>query len=171
MAVRRTRAGEGARLRDVRLRALLESPAAFASSYERDGALAADEWERRASGVETATFVAEDRHGWWGLVTGLPEGATAHVVSMWVDPARRGAGLGAALLDAVLGWARAEGADQARLWVVDGNAAALALYRSFGFEPTGARQPVPSHPELAEQEMSVRLKPAGGVYAQRPGWA
>jgi hypothetical protein len=43
--VRRLRQGEGARIRQVRLRALRDAPYAFSSSFEREADDPADVWE------------------------------------------------------------------------------------------------------------------------------
>ncbi|MDQ2727791.1 MAG: GNAT family N-acetyltransferase [Actinomycetota bacterium] len=52
----------------------------------------------------------------------------------------RGQGLGTALLDAGLAWARDAGAHKAALEVWPDNAAALALYRRFGFVEEGCKR-------------------------------
>lgn len=56
---------------------------------------------------------------------------------MWVDPDWRGQGVASRLVDAVIEWARQRGKPRILLDVGDGNAAAIALYQSKGFEPTG----------------------------------
>jgi ribosomal protein S18 acetylase RimI-like enzyme len=58
---------------------------------------------------------------------------------MWVDPADRGSGLAAALVGAVVGWARGRGAERVILNVVDANVRASRLYERCGFRPTGVR--------------------------------
>jgi len=45
----------------------------------------------------------------------------------------RGRGLGRILVQTLMGWAHAEGAQQAYLQVEETNRGALALYRSLGF--------------------------------------
>ena len=57
-----------------------------------------------------------------------------------VDPARRRRGHASRLLDDLLGGARGRGAVRASLEVRPSNLAALALYGSHGFEPTGRRK-------------------------------
>lgn len=61
----------------------------------------------------------------------------ARLYSIAVDPALRGAGLGAALLDDALQQARAAGRARLRLEVRQDNVAAIALYRRAGFVPFG----------------------------------
>jgi ribosomal protein S18 acetylase RimI-like enzyme len=62
----------------------------------------------------------------------------------------RGRGLGRALVEAVIAWARERGAAAIRLDVTDTERArpAAALYRSLGFAPTGERAPLDSDPAL-----------------------
>jgi GNAT superfamily N-acetyltransferase len=73
---------------------------------------------------------------------------------MWVEPASRGTGLAARLIDVVVGWAAGEGYADVRLWVVEGNVAAERAYAKSGFEPTGRRQPVREGEQAMEMEMA-----------------
>lgn len=58
--------------------------------------------------------------------------------SFMVDPARRGVGVGRALGEHVLAWARAEGYRGMQFnAVVETNTAAVALWRSLGFQVVG----------------------------------
>ena len=56
------------------------------------------------------------------------------VSSLWTEPARRGTGLGTAVLADLLGWGAERGATTAYLQVVAANAAAQRLYEACGFE-------------------------------------
>jgi ribosomal protein S18 acetylase RimI-like enzyme len=69
---------------------------------------------------------------------------------MWVAPEARGRGVGDALIDAVLGWARSEKADRVGLDVREGNAPAIRLYERHGFIDVG-----PS-PDIGPDEPSER---------------
>jgi [ribosomal protein S18]-alanine N-acetyltransferase len=64
----------------------------------------------------------------------------AEILSFAVEPARRGAGLGRALLDAHLTALERAGALLVFLEVADDNAAALALYQRAGFKVIGRRE-------------------------------
>ena len=66
----------------------------------------------------------------------------ALVIGMYVVPVQRGQGLARALLDRAIEHARARGGVLAlQLTVTDGNAEAIGLYRSVGFEAFG-REPM-----------------------------
>jgi GNAT superfamily N-acetyltransferase len=162
VTLRRIASGDGPLLRDLRLRALSDSPTAFSSRHEDEAARSPEEWEARAvaraEGAESCTFIAEGDSGTLGLAGGyFPAPGDAELVSMWVDPAARGRGTGLALVHGVLGWARAAGADSVALWVTEGNAPAERLYERAGFAFTGERQPLPQHPGLFERRMLLPL--------------
>jgi putative acetyltransferase len=54
-----------------------------------------------------------------------------------VAPDRRGEGIGAALLDEAIRWARGAGVEKIVLSVYPSNTAAISLYRRFGFVDEG----------------------------------
>jgi GNAT superfamily N-acetyltransferase len=77
------------------------------------------------------------------LVISTAEGApSAWVEDVVVREDLRGQGLGRALLESVLEWARAQGAVRAQLLADLDNAPALAFYERVGWQPTrlGARR-------------------------------
>jgi GNAT superfamily N-acetyltransferase len=148
VTVRRLRADEADALRDLRLRALQDSPWAFGSSYARELGHGPDWWEARARQIGDVVYVA-DGAGLVGMAGGFVPGAPDTVLlwGMWVAPGARGRGLGRALAESVIGWA---GERRVELEVTDDERArsAAALYRSLGFEPTGERRPLDSDPAL-----------------------
>lgn len=78
----------------------------------------------------------------WGIVgyAGLMEAdGDAHVMNLAVRSDARGLGLGTALLGELAAEARRRGLARMTLEVREGNAAALGLYASAGFEPAGVR--------------------------------
>lgn len=74
----------------------------------------------------------------------------AHVMNLVVDPAERRRGLASRLLARLLLAAADQGSVAATLEVRAGNEAALALYRSFGFETAGRRPHYYSNGDDAE---------------------
>ena len=161
VVVRRIRADEGTSLRDVRLRALRTDPAAFGSTWEREADLTDDEWADRALGSargdERATFVAEVDGRLMGLVGGYraePGASTVHVISMWTDPDVRGAGIGRALIEAVIAHARITRAEMVDLRVMRTNASARALYEAAGFV-AGEGEPPPTIDACRDEDWMV----------------
>jgi ribosomal protein S18 acetylase RimI-like enzyme len=147
-------------VRDIRLRALADAPYAFASTLERELGLTDSDWRQRI-----------ERGPWWlaragdagppvGLVAGmvdLDEPADRQLVGMWVDPSARGTPTAGLLVESVLDWARADGAEGVVLWVADGNERAERLYFRMGFTRNGRRAPLASDPEKGEFQMEHRL--------------
>ncbi|MFC0555660.1 GNAT family N-acetyltransferase [Planotetraspora thailandica] len=157
--IRRLVPGEGERYRKIRLKALADSPEAFASTYDKEAAFPAERWEERLVG-EVATLVAVTDGVDAGIVGVIPGSGEhplrAHLIAMWVDPAIRGRGAGGRLVDAALSQARKMGAEEVELWVVDGNEPAIALYKSRGFTPSGIRGTLPSDPSVGESHFLLR---------------
>ncbi|HZU77621.1 MAG TPA: GNAT family N-acetyltransferase [Dehalococcoidia bacterium] len=171
ITVRRIRADEWQKQRDLRLRALAEAPLAFGSTLAREQALPEETWRERASGgaadADRATFIAERGGTWAGMATGLLEPGgdgerPAWVVGMWVDPGVRRRGVARSLLTVVADWARERGADVLNLDVTETNIPAIALYESLGFRASGATEPLPHTPALRENHMSCPLARFGG---------
>ena len=145
MVLRRACRGDEPRLRDLRLRALVDAPEAFAATYDEDAARPSSHWTRLATDPEVAVFVAVDAGDWVGMAGGRwldRERGIVQLWGMWVDPRSRGHELGRRLADAVRGWARLAGARRLRLGVIDG----LCLqdfYERLGFELTGETMRLP----------------------------
>jgi GNAT superfamily N-acetyltransferase len=158
--VRRIRADEALPLRTLRLRALADSPLAFGSTLAREEAFPDEVWHARATegaaGGTRVTFVAEEGDRWVGMATGLedaPDEAGPILVGMFVESAARRRGIGGALVEAVIAWARGRGAARLTLWVTSTNRSAIALYERCGFRPTGERRPVEHTPSVSELQM------------------
>jgi GNAT superfamily N-acetyltransferase len=143
-------------MREVRLAALLDAPEAFSSSYQREAGFGPADWLGRITqGANFLAYATGAGSGPAGIVGGfVPSAGIPELVSMWVAPDNRGAGVGRALVEAVVRWARAEGHHQLRLWVTEGNEPARVLYGRCGFTPTGERQPLASRPEFTEIAMT-----------------
>jgi RimJ/RimL family protein N-acetyltransferase len=130
---------------------------ADAVSAEPEGWLISVAGEWRSAGDErrylkalrryphAAVFVAEreDGHLVGRLSVGRdPHPASAHVadVGLMVAIEARRQGVGRALLEAAVDWARGAGVRKLELHVFPWNEAAIALYESFGFEREGFRK-------------------------------
>ena len=127
--------------RDIRLRALQESPLAFGSTYDREAAFTEADWRGRLGGDGPAVlgFDGDEAVGLAAGFSDLP--GWLHVVAMWVDPDWRGHGIGRRLLDAVVRWAGERGL-RCHLDVALGNDAARHLYEAYGFVATGQTEPL-----------------------------
>lgn len=164
VTVRRVRTDEGRVLKAVRLAALLESPSAFGSSHAAEVDQPDDHWASRASlgasGERSVTYFAIVDQSVVGIVSGYrpdPVGSSIELVSMWVSPSQRRAGIAAKLVQAVLGWASGTDATTVDLWVTRGNDAAVRLYETAGFRKTGEHRPLPSDPCKDELRMRCAL--------------
>ncbi len=151
---------EWSRLRDIRLRALADSPSAFGSSLAREQDRTEADWRRWLGSRDGVMVACVEEDTWLGIAGTYVESdqpGVVWVVSMWVAPEGRRRGTGRLLLEACVAWARERQASEARLWVTLGNEPARALYEAAGFQPTGVTQPLPSDPSLQELELHLRL--------------
>ncbi|HLK01443.1 MAG TPA: GNAT family N-acetyltransferase [Streptosporangiaceae bacterium] len=155
--VRNVTPDDWALLRDIRLRALRDSPDAFGTTYVEAVGYDDQVWRTRASGGSMFFACLDGRPDQpVGLAGGyLEQPGEVHLISMWVAPEARGQAAGEALVEAVASWAFAtHHADCLHLWVTEANKPAVRLYERIGFRATGARQPLPSNPALSEIAMS-----------------
>lgn len=158
VTVRQAGLGDITTFRDLRMTALRESPDAFEMTYEEERAQTDQYWRDRWASTHNAGFIASLHGASVGIAAGyFSEPDTVQLVSMWVAPAARHQGVGAALVDAVLQWAWRHGARQVRLWVTVGNADAERLYARYGFQRTGEIKPLRSRP--GRHEVAMRLRP------------
>lgn len=105
----------------------------------------AQAFDRPWSERELLNFMAAGAEGSIGLdeagfILWRVAGEEAEILTLAVAPSARGKGLGRALLDQAVEAAGRAGAISMFLEVADDNAAAIALYRSGGFEEKGRRR-------------------------------
>ena len=161
MTVRRLRPDEWRAYRSIRLQALNDAPDAFGATFAGEVLRSDEEWQRRAARSDGAVFVADSPDGLVGLAGGGPAPGMSNVAglfSMWIAPGARRQGLGSQLIEAVRDWAIEAGYATLGLGVTTTNAAAIALYRSFGFTDTGDRFPLRDGTDLTIQIMTASLK-------------
>lgn len=153
--------------KDVRLRALLDTPSAFGSTYARERELSDAEWMRRAmrwNGERGIGFLAVEGGIGCGIVGSMldeDDATRATLVSMWTAPTHRRRGVARRLVDEVVAWARARDVAAIRLMVTSNNGPAVALYERLGFTNTGRTEPYPNDASLVEYEMVRRLTVLG----------
>ena len=90
----------------------------------------------------------DPRHGWWvahqgsvniGFIHAVLDGTDCKLDKLYVHPDRQRQGVGAALLQAVQGWARQQQARRLWLQVNRGNTQAIHAYEKYGFHIVESR--------------------------------
>ncbi|HEY0374884.1 MAG TPA: GNAT family N-acetyltransferase, partial [Amnibacterium sp.] len=117
--------------RSLRLAALATDPAAFGSTladWSGPDDLEA-RWRARLAGSPFAVLLDLDGRP-VGMIAAMLEGGAVEVVSLWVDPAARGRGVGDAAVAAVVDFAAGR---DVLLSVRTENGPAIRLYRRCGF--------------------------------------
>src|SRR5262245_60082487 len=116
MSVRRIEEADWQLARELRLRALQDSPDAFAATYAEEHAMADASWQARArsnaAGLETVGFFALDAGREVGVAVGVRNASSVALNAMWVAPEARRQGAARALVEAVAAWARELGAQE-----------------------------------------------------------
>jgi ribosomal protein S18 acetylase RimI-like enzyme len=134
--------------RALRLAALTEAPYAFGSSLEDWSGAGEDRWRQRLRSVPL-NLIAD----LGGQAVGMVSATAAtdrqvELISMWVAPTGRGHGVGDALIQAAVAWARTQRSDRVVLAVRDGNRPAILLYERNGFRHAGwASSPTDPFPQ------------------------
>jgi len=168
ITLRRIRPDEGLQLRELRLRALADSPMAYGSTFAEERSYSETIWHERAAngaaGRNVVTIVAEAKGRLVGMATGLTAGpenqgkSDPMMVGVFVDSTVRRQGVGLALIDKIVQWVQARGSTRLNVWITSGNEPAVALYRRCGFEPTGTTRPNAHTSTLVEFEMTRNLE-------------
>ena len=159
MEIQRLDPAAGPRFREIRLRSLQDAPDAFGSTYQDTAARPDTSWPEQLAAM--ATFVAARDGRDVGVVRGAPDhedNRSVWLLSMWVAPEARGTGVGDALVEAVIGWARSSGFARMLLDVGEANLHANALYLRHGFRPNGQTGTLPPPREhVRERQLELDL--------------
>ncbi|MBB3219760.1 GNAT family N-acetyltransferase [Pseudoduganella umbonata] len=147
--------------RALRLRALADSPDAFAATLADAQARADETWQALlaqtvASGQHLPLLAVVGNQP-AGLAWAKVEGGSATLYQVWVAPEQRGHGIAQALLARAIGWASERGATTIELEVTAGDTPAVRLYRRMGFVETGMPVPMTGRSGLHEQGMRLLL--------------
>jgi ribosomal protein S18 acetylase RimI-like enzyme len=158
--IRRLTGADAADYRAIRLAALSQDAAAFGSTYEAEAPRPLSDFAARLeSAAVFAAYADRQIVGMAGFkrCTGAREAHKAFLWGTFVEPAWRRRGTGRALLAALLAAAGAE-VEQLTLTVVQDNAAAIALYREFGFQVYGTEpRALKSAHGYSDEVLMVRL--------------
>lgn len=135
--------------KDLRLRALADSPEAFGTTLDEAQVRPDAYWMKRMAPDPESSWdlplVAEVDGEPIGLTWGrieVPHPQVANVYSVWVDPRYRQKGVGMMLMEAVIEWARSMSVRYVDLGVLYADSPAMRLYRRAGFEPVGDPMPL-----------------------------
>ena len=125
--------------KELRLQALKTDPTAFGSSYEEEENFTKEEWQMR---MKNALFAMSDDSP-VGTITYLFDGRLktkhiARIFAVYVDPKRRGQGIGNKLLETALRLIQEnKGIVKVQLMVNLEQVAAVELYKAMGFAVVG----------------------------------
>jgi GNAT superfamily N-acetyltransferase len=156
--IRRLEPIEAPLLRQLRIAALQDAPDQFAETVAHALARSEQEWIEFAA----CAYVAESKNAFVGLVFAFEDAsddAVGRVGGMWVAGGARRTGIGSALVEAALSWAKAAGKRRVRLWAVP-TSPAERLYRRAHFVPTGNQKQFPGDDTRVVIEMEIELRGA-----------
>ncbi len=142
ITVRRLTEEDWVEYRDVRLRALTESPEAFVASADEESEFPEDRWrDRMRRSQRLLAQRADDAVGVASVGTeGTAEDTVGELFGLWVHPEQRGSGVARRLLEAAARTAREDNLRHLVYWVGTDNGRAVAFASSFGFRPTDNRR-------------------------------
>jgi L-amino acid N-acyltransferase YncA len=145
--------------REVRVRALAESPGSFTATLADETDRAESFWRDRMAG--SYRLLAERGQLPQGIVSlGVYEEdpSAAEVFGLYVVPDARGTGVSWRLVEAAAALATQNGYRQLYYWVGTDNGRAIGFAKNFGFRLSGYRRPSrASDLELGEQEVALVL--------------
>jgi ribosomal protein S18 acetylase RimI-like enzyme len=145
---------DAAPLRELRLEALADYPAAFAADYAMTAAESAATWTERIARYATdnsgaiCIAASEDRLiGMMGVGCGhWPKTRHGGVIwGVYVTPAWRGRRVAEALMNECVAWAQAQGLAVVKLGVITTNTPAIRCYARCGFTVYGIEPTVIHH--------------------------
>jgi ribosomal protein S18 acetylase RimI-like enzyme len=159
------------RLRKLRLHALRESPEAFLANYGEEQARPEDWWRRELArgrwhyGITKNWLARLFRRRPISLLgvtheRGKPK-TECFLEYLWVTPRKRRSGIGINFITSILTLLQADGVRTVRLWVLDGNEAAMRLYAKAGFKTVGEPEPLVARPGRTEQLLQLHLPGPG----------
>lgn len=142
--IRQSESTDAERFRELRLRALMDSPTAFSMDYERASSYPTKYWDETLAmdDRESAIFFAEHGGQLVGM-TGIARGRspkTRHAADIWgvfVSQDWRGLHIAEELIRSCMVWAEERDITILRLAVVAGNKPAIRCYERCGFATYG----------------------------------
>ena len=159
IAVRVLDESEWSLYRDVRLRALAESPDAFTATLADEADRDDQFWRDRMT--RSDRLLAKRGSVSQGIVSLGPyeqDPSAAEVFGLYVVPDARGTGVSWRLVEAAATLASQKGYPQLYYWVGTDNARAIGFAKNFGFRTTSYRRPARgSDLQRGEEEIAMML--------------
>ena len=150
-----------ARVREVRLRALTDTPDALGMTLAEEVTKSEQGWRTQLLNPKAATWLAVLDGEDVGMIVGAPYHGTsdaAGLFGMWVAPEARRLAVGRALVEAHVAWARVHGHRRVLLDVADQNLPAARFYTRMGFTPNGVSGSLPPpRQHILEHQRERRL--------------
>ncbi len=159
LQIRRLDRSAAALLRELRIAALQDAPDEFGETLAQALTRSDGDW----ADLAPFAYVAEIDGRCIGMTFAFVDRSdsdTARIGGMWVTASLRRTGIGLALLEAALSWARGEKKSRVRLWT-NPAASGQELYRRASFVFTGAQKPFPADPSRTVVEMQLDLNESG----------
>lgn len=145
--------------RDIRLRALEESPESFAATLAEESARDEQFWRERMT--RSHRLLAEREGAPVGIVSVGPyeaDPAAAEVFGLYVIPEARRKGVSWSLVEAAAAVARGDDHEQLYYWAGTDNARAIGFANNFGFRAAGLRRPARAADlERGDEEIAMVL--------------
>ena len=165
ITIRRVRSEDWKMLKELRLRALVDAPYAFAETAADKRQAPDSQWQslaaRSSEGNSSTSVVAFDGRNAIGMAAsffGGDNAAQAHLVAMWVAEEYRGTRVAACILGDVVAWARTAGATEIDAGITTDNVRARRFYEKQGFKEAGTRAIDAAHLEGCEHVMVMNLE-------------
>lgn len=159
ITVRRLSEEDWVEYREVRLRALRESPEAFVASAEEEGEFDEERWRDRMR--RSQRLLAQREQEAVGVASvgteGTEQDTVGELFGLWVHPEQRGSGVARRLLEAAARTAREDSLNHLVYWVGTDNGRAVAFASSFGFRPTDNRRPMQIHGVDVDDEDTTEM--------------
>src|SRR5438067_1165358 len=120
--------------KEVRLRALRDTPSAFGSTFARECRLSDADWTERAirwngeTGIGYLAMNGGVACGIAGSILDHEDATRAILLSMWTAPTHRRRGIGARLVNEIVDWAHRRGTSVLQLMVTSHNEPAILFY-------------------------------------------
>jgi RimJ/RimL family protein N-acetyltransferase len=151
------RVEEWRNLREIRLRALSDSPETFLATFEREDNYNESEWQSEFERGDWIVGFADGEPVSLVGVTYAPKERKHYIEYMWVAPPHRESGVAKEMLDFVFAGLRNADVAEVFLWILDGNEPAALLYKKKGFAPTSRSHKLKAKPGRTEQQMKFEL--------------